>query len=98
MNTDIIIVGGGAGGAHAAVQLTDAGQDVIVIEKQSDLVRNFGIPKSGDVLISCSQGGSVDSYDDPATGVKSELGVAAWVDYGNTTGFFDRLNVPCQLY
>lgn len=44
--------------------------------------------------MSCSQGGSVDSYDDPATGVKSELGVAAWVDYGNTTGFFDRLNVP----
>lgn len=47
VNTDIIIVGGGAGGAHAAVQLTDAGQDVIVIEKQADLVRNVGIPNSG---------------------------------------------------
>lgn len=39
VNTDVIIIGGGAGGAHAAVQLTDAGQDVIVIEKQADLVR-----------------------------------------------------------
>ncbi|KAJ0124554.1 amine oxidase [Diaporthe amygdali] len=76
VNADVIIIGGGAGGAHAAVQLSDAGQKVIVIEKQSDL------------------GGSVDSYNDPATGVKSELGVAAWVDYGNTTGFFDRLDVP----
>lgn len=46
--------------------------------------------------MSRSQGGSVDSYDDPATGVKSELGVAAWTDYGNTTGFFERLNVPCK--
>lgn len=45
VNTDIIIVGGGAGGAHAAVQLTDAGQNVIVIEKQADLVRVIGIPK-----------------------------------------------------
>lgn len=43
VNADVIIVGGGAGGAHAAVQLTDAGQDVIVIEKQADLVSNLGV-------------------------------------------------------
>lgn len=47
VNTDIIIVGGGAGGAHAAVQLTDAGQNVIVIEKQADLVRVIGIQNLG---------------------------------------------------
>lgn len=43
VNTDVIIIGGGAGGAHAAVQLTDAGQNVIVIEKQADLVSIPGI-------------------------------------------------------
>lgn len=46
VNTDVIIIGGGAGGAHAAVQLTDAGQDVIVIEKQADLVRFVKIPQT----------------------------------------------------
>lgn len=42
VNADVIIIGGGAGGAHAAVQLSDAGQEVIVIEKQSDLVGIVG--------------------------------------------------------
>lgn len=34
VTTDVLIIGGGASGAHAAVRLTDLGQDVIVIEKQ----------------------------------------------------------------
>ncbi|ROW03023.1 hypothetical protein VMCG_05814 [Cytospora schulzeri] len=37
VNTDVIVIGGGASGSHAAVRLTDYGQDVIVIEKQSNL-------------------------------------------------------------
>lgn len=40
IDTDVVIIGGGASGSHAAVRLTDYGQDVIVIEKQSNLVRN----------------------------------------------------------
>lgn len=38
VNTDVIIIGGGASGSHAAVRLTDYGQDVVVIEKQSNIV------------------------------------------------------------
>lgn len=34
------MIGGGASGAHAAVRLTDFGQDVVLIEKQSDLVNS----------------------------------------------------------
>lgn len=39
VKTDVVVVGGGGSGAHAAVRLTDYGQDVILIEKQSNLVR-----------------------------------------------------------
>ena len=39
---DVAIVGGGASGAHAAVRLReDFGKSVVVIEKQSRLVRRF---------------------------------------------------------
>lgn len=38
---DVIIIGGGAGGAHAAVRLLrDMGQSIVLIEQQSILVRN----------------------------------------------------------
>jgi hypothetical protein len=36
-NTDVVIVGGGAAGTYAAIQLFDKGVDVVVVEKQSDL-------------------------------------------------------------
>lgn len=36
---DVIIIGGGAGGAHAAVRLMrDMGQNIVLIEQQSILV------------------------------------------------------------
>lgn len=35
---DVVIVGGGASGAHAAVSLSDMGKTVVVVEKQSQLV------------------------------------------------------------
>ena len=41
VDTDVIVIGGGASGSHAAVRLTDYGQDVIVIEKQPNLVRSL---------------------------------------------------------
>jgi hypothetical protein len=37
IDTDVAIVGGGAAGTYAAIQLFDRGVDVVVIEKQSDL-------------------------------------------------------------
>ncbi|KAJ4420654.1 hypothetical protein N0V82_004219 [Gnomoniopsis sp. IMI 355080] len=72
----VIIIGGGASGAHAAVRLTDFGQDVVLIEKQPEL------------------GGAVDSYTDPTDGKPYNFGVQAWVDYGNSSQFFDRFNIP----
>jgi ribulose 1,5-bisphosphate synthetase/thiazole synthase len=39
---DVVIIGGGASGAHAAVRLReDFGKSVVVVEKQSILVRGF---------------------------------------------------------
>lgn len=35
---DVVIVGGGASGAHAAVRLSDMGKTVVVVEKQGQLV------------------------------------------------------------
>lgn len=38
VTTDTLVIGGGAGGAHAAVRLMDYGQDVILVERQPILV------------------------------------------------------------
>lgn len=35
---DVVIVGGGASGAHAAVRLRDMGKTVVVVERRSQLV------------------------------------------------------------
>ncbi len=35
---DVVVVGGGASGAHAAVWLRDNGKSVVVVEKASQLV------------------------------------------------------------
>ncbi|KAJ4393449.1 hypothetical protein N0V93_002659 [Gnomoniopsis smithogilvyi] len=75
VETDVIIIGGGASGAHAAVRLTDFGQKVVLIEKQPEL------------------GGAVDSYTDVTDGKSYNFGVQAWVDYGNSTQFFERFNI-----
>lgn len=40
-----------------------------------------------------SQGGAVDSYTDPTDGKFYNFGVQAWVDYGNSSQFFERFNI-----
>lgn len=42
---DVVIVGGGASGAHAAVRLSDMGKTVVVVEKQGQLVRRLAPPE-----------------------------------------------------
>lgn len=42
---DVVIVGGGASGAHAAVRLSDMGKTVVVVEKQGQLVRRLAPPR-----------------------------------------------------
>lgn len=41
ISRDVVIVGGGASGAHAAVWLRDHGKSVVVVEKRDTLVRKF---------------------------------------------------------
>lgn len=48
VTTDTLVIGGGAGGAHAAVRLTDYGQDVILVERQPILV---GFPFSAERIV-----------------------------------------------
>lgn len=38
INRDVVIVGGGASGAHAAVKLRDMGKSVVLVEKRDKLV------------------------------------------------------------
>jgi heterodisulfide reductase subunit A-like polyferredoxin len=45
VTTDTLVIGGGAGGAHAAVRLTDYGQDVILVERQPILVGLIEYPQ-----------------------------------------------------
>lgn len=38
VNRDVVIVGGGASGAHAAVKLRDMGKTIVLVEKRDRLV------------------------------------------------------------
>lgn len=38
LSTNVVVIGGGAAGAHAAVRLGDFGQDVLLVEMQPELV------------------------------------------------------------
>lgn len=40
---DVVVVGGGASGSHAAVWLRDHGASVAVVEKASQLVSTFSL-------------------------------------------------------
>lgn len=37
LDVDLVVIGGGSGGIHAAIQLKDAGAKVIVIEKKKQI-------------------------------------------------------------
>lgn len=53
ISTDVAIVGGGAAGTYAAIQLFDQGVDVVVVERQSDLgghADTYTDPTTGKVL------------------------------------------------
>ncbi len=39
ISRDVVVIGGGASGSHAAVWIRDAGHSVVVVEKASQLVR-----------------------------------------------------------
>ncbi|GKT88586.1 amine oxidase [Colletotrichum tofieldiae] len=77
---DVVILGGGASGAHAAVQLYDLNKTVALVEKQDRLV----------------QGGHVASFTDPQTGKLYDYGVNSYTNYGAALEFFDRFNISVQ--
>lgn len=91
INRDVIIVGGGASGAHAAVRLRDMGKTIVVVEKRDRLVSQDSVaaPRilSADGV---SQGGHTDTYQDPLTGKPINIGVQAWTTYKNTTDFITK--------
>lgn len=43
ISRDVVIIGGGASGSHAAVWLRDQGKSVVVVEKQNILVSSYVI-------------------------------------------------------
>lgn len=98
VTTDTLVIGGGAGGAHAAVRLTDYGQDVILVERQPILVgfTSFATRTHYEFTDIRFQGGAVDSFTDPTTGHTYDIGVGDFTDYGNVTGFFGRFNIPSK--
>ncbi|KAK4228860.1 hypothetical protein QBC38DRAFT_136202 [Podospora fimiseda] len=75
INTDVVIIGGGSSGTYAAIQLTDQGKNVVVVEKQSDL------------------GGHAETYTDPATNGKINVGVQAFHNTPIVTTYATRLGV-----
>ncbi|KAK3297345.1 uncharacterized protein B0H64DRAFT_457425 [Chaetomium fimeti] len=82
IDRDVVVVGGGASGAHAAVWLRDHGHSVIVVEKADQLVSAPPIPA-----------GHTDFYSDPATGKSINVGVQAWMEYKDAFDFPKRMNV-----
>ncbi|GKT40314.1 beta-cyclopiazonate dehydrogenase [Colletotrichum spaethianum] len=77
VSRDVVVVGGGASGAHAAVWLRDHGHSVIVVEKASQLLK----------------GGHTAFYHDPVTNKSINVGVQAWMEYKDTFDFPKRMNV-----
>ncbi|KAJ6076985.1 hypothetical protein N7499_008966 [Penicillium canescens] len=68
ISKDVVVVGGGAAGAYAAVRLReDYGKSIALVEREARL------------------GGAVDIWTDLKTGMPYELGVEAFLDYGNAT-------------
>lgn len=58
INRDVIIVGGGASGAHAAVKLRDMGKTIVLVEKQDRLVSQDSVAAGFSVLMACLRAGT----------------------------------------
>ena len=50
------------------------------------------------MLIPMPQGGHVETYHDPISGKDIDYGVEAYLQYGNSSAFFQRFNVPTTPY
>lgn len=90
INRDIVIVGGGASGAHAAVKLRDMGKTIVLVEKRDKLVSQNAASAPTFSTDCLSQGGHTETYQDPLTGKPINVGVQAWTTYKNTTDFITK--------
>ncbi|KAF7535469.1 hypothetical protein G7054_g5346 [Neopestalotiopsis clavispora] len=99
---DIVIIGGGASGAHAAVRLReDYGKSVIIFEKQDNLViipplQHLMYRTLSQLLTPLAQGGHVETYIDPVPGNPYDYGVNSYTEYGDAEAFFTRFNISLQ--
>jgi hypothetical protein len=99
---DIVIIGGGASGAHAAVRLReDYGKSVIIVEKQDNLViipplQHLMYRTLSQLLTPLAQGGHVETYIDPVSGNPYDYGVNSYTEYGDAEAFFTRFNISLQ--
>lgn len=98
INRDVVIVGGGASGAHAAVKLRDMGKTIVLVEKRDKLVRqNAAVVARISRTDYLLQGGHTETYQDPLTGKPINVGVQAWTVYKNSTNFITkRMNVSVK--
>lgn len=58
INRDVVIVGGGASGAHAAVKLRDMGKTIVLVEKRDKLVSQYAAAARLSVLTACRRAGT----------------------------------------
>lgn len=94
IDRDVVIVGGGASGAHAAVKLRDMGKTVVLIEKRDGLVSQGAAAVRISSTDCLWQGGHTETYQDPLTRKPINVGVQAWTTYKDTTDFITgRMNV-----
>ena len=106
LKKDVVIVGGGASGAHAAVRLReDLGQSIVLIEKEAILVslcyESIQAMASascfrGQQLIPQFKGGHVNTYVDPSSGDPYDYGVQSYLDVHGASDFFARLGVETK--
>lgn len=96
MDVDLVVIGGGSAGIHAAIQLKDAGAKVVVIEKKTQIGgrKLYFSSFSKVTLFRCSADERVDAETFYApNGAPLNVGVVVFENSTVVGDYFKRLNV-----